>query len=269
MITSFSNYLTYNRGLSENTAKAYADALKDFARFINEQHKGTSWRTVTKTMIDEYVVNMVADGSAPATVKLHISALRTFYKTCIVLGCDIQNPAKYVSTPKLGKQLPKVIETEAIKMALSSSGVSAQAKACIAIIYETGIRLQELLDLRAEDVCAASQSIKIHGKGNKERTVYYGELTKRYGRCWDGTKFTQRAVRHMVYEALRPFSQAKQLSPHAIRHTFATTMLNNGASLETIGKLLGHEHSETTEVYAQLTNQTTQQLYLQFQPTLQ
>lgn len=268
MIYNFIQYLRINRGLSENTCKAYEDALRSFATFINGEHQGTTWRTVTKQMIDEYVVELVAGASAPATIKQHVSALRTFYKTCMAMGANIENPARFVSTPKLGDELPKTIETEAISAALRDETVPAQAKAAIAIIFETGIRLQELLDLRSGDIHPDTQSITVRGKGKKQRTVYYGELTRKYGRCWRGEQHTQRGVRHMVYNALKPYSKAQQLSPHAIRHTFASELLNNGMAMEGIRVLLGHEHLETTEVYAKLANRTTRQLYLQFQPTL-
>lgn len=268
MITNFESYLRYNRGLSENTVKAYGEALRDFAQFINDYHKGVRWSTVEKRMIDEYVVDMVNEDYAPASIKLHISALRTFYKTCLAMGAKIDNPARFVSTPKLSNPMPKTIEVDAIRATLDSDRTPADAKAAIAIIFETGIRLQELLDLRRNDIDPATQSIKIRGKGKKERTVYYGDLTKKYGRCWNGEKHTQRGVRHLVFEALKPFSNMKQLSPHALRHTYACQLLNNGMSITAISKLLGHEHLETTEVYAKLANKTTQNLYLQFAPTL-
>lgn len=268
MIYNFIQYLRINRGLSENTCKAYEEAMRSFATFVNTSHKGMTWRTITKNIIDEYVVELVAAGVAAATIKQHISALRTFYKTCMAMGAEINNPARFVSTPKLGEELPKTIETEAISAALNDSSVPAQAKAAIAIIFETGIRLQELLDLRPGDIHPETQSITVRGKGKKQRTVYYGELTRKYGRCWHGEQHTQRGVRHLVYNALKPYSKAQQLSPHAIRHTFASQLLNNGMAMEGIRVLLGHEHLETTEVYAKLANRTTRQLYLQFQPTL-
>lgn len=268
MITTFISYLTLNRGLSVNTAKAYGEALRDFAQFINQYHAGTTWRTVDKAMIDSYVEMMATEGAAAATIKQHISALRCFYKTCMALGGITKNPARYVSTPKLGKQLPKTIETDAIRKALESATVNQQAKAAIAIIFETGIRLQELLDLRANDIDAAKQSIRINGKGNKQRIVYYGDLTKRYGKFWHGAQHTQRGVRHLVYDALRDYSKAEQLSPHALRHTFATQLLNNGMPLEIISKLMGHKNTVTTEIYANLAMPTTQEAYKRCLPTL-
>lgn len=268
MIDNFIAYLTTNRGLSANTAKAYREALHDFAAWASDNRPGTTWRSVTKQQIDEYVCTMVAEESAPATIKQHISALRTFYKTCAALGQQIDNPARYVSTPKLGQQLPKTIERDAIKGALTSPTVSIETKAVIAIIYETGIRLQELLDIKAEDIDGKTMTIKIHGKGNKERVVYYGELTKQYGRHLRPKNYSQRKVRHMVYTALKPFSKGTNLSPHALRHTYAAELVNNGMSIEAISKLLGHEHIETTEIYAKLANATTQTLYNQYRPTL-
>ena len=270
MIETFLNYLALNRGLSANTIKAYNEALRDFAAYINDNYPHTRWSTVSKRMIDEYVVSLVAEDYSPASIKQHISALRTFYRTCAALheSETVHNPARYVSTPKLNEQLPKTIEPEAIRAALDSTSVDAQTKAAIAIILETGIRLQELLDLRASDIDSKSQSIRIHGKGNKERTVYYGPLTRQYGRKWRGEEHSPRGVRHMIFNALRPHSKAKQLSPHALRHTFATMMLNNGASTESLRKLLGHEHLETTEVYAKLSNERARSQYNQFMPTI-
>lgn len=268
MIYTFCNYLELNRGLSHNTVKAYREALTDFVEFAKRTHPGISWRKVTKSIIDEYVVEMVAEESAPATIKQHISALRTFFKTCQAMGAMTENPARFVSTPKLRECLPKTIEREAIKAALDNPTGNNQAKAAIAIIYETGIRLQELLDLEAKDIDPKTKTIRIHGKGNKERTVYYGELTQKYGRCWRGKQHTQRGVRRLVFEALRPYTKSPQVSPHALRHTFASELLNNGMSITAISKLLGHEHIETTEIYAKLANQTTRNLYNQYQPTL-
>lgn len=268
MITTFTNYLRLNRGLSENTIKAYEEALRDFASWINDCYQGTTWSTVSKNMIDCYVADMVAEGYATSTIKQHISALRTFYKTCQALGGQTENPARYVSTPKRAEQLPQAIETSAIKSALDDTNVDAQTKAAIAIIFETGLRLQELLDLRATDIDSQTSSIKVHGKGNKERTVYYGDLTRTIGRCWHGELHTQREVRHMVYNALKPYSKADHLCPHAIRHTYATQLLNNGMTMAAISKLMGHRHIETTERYATLANTSAWEQYEAHRPRL-
>lgn len=268
MITTFASYLRVNKGLSEHTVRAYVEALHSFATWANDNEAGIRWSTVKKQTIDKYVASLVADEYKPATIKQHISALRTFYKTCMALGTMKENPARFVSTPKLGKELPKTIEKEAILAALNSPKVDMETKGAIAIIYETGLRLQELLNLRCQDIDSAAQAIKVHGKGNKQRTVYYGDLCKQYGRYWHGNKHTQREVRYNVFTALRPYSKAEQLSPHALRHTYASQLLNNGMSLTAISKLMGHNHQTTTERYAKLANATAQLEYQQHKPTL-
>lgn len=266
MIQTFEQYLRLNRGLSDNTVKAYGDALRSFARHQNTVSPGTRWSKVTKQMIDEYVVYLVKAELKPATIKQHISALRTFYKTVIAMGMMDNNPARFVSTPQLGQPLPKTIERDAILKALSSTGTPSKAKAIIAIIYETGIRLSELLNMKPTDIDKQDHAIKVHGKGNKERTVYYGALTQAYGNGWDFQPIHPREVRRLVFEALKPVSNAPQLSPHALRHTFASELINNGMSMEAISKLLGHTHLETTEIYARMSNATAKAQYRQYHP---
>lgn len=264
MIDTFLKYLDTNRGLSPLTIDVYAKRLRRFARYLGDHYSGVRWSTVTKEMVDSYVVALVEEGQAPASIKQHIAAIRTLYKTMQSLGYQGENPARYVSTPKKAQRLPKTIEVDAIKKALSANSTPPQAKAIIAIIYETGVRLQELLDLQAEDISSTDRSIKIHGKGRKERTVYYGELTKQYGGKLRPSTLTQRDARRLVWEALKPYSQAPQLSPHAIRHTFASRLLDKGAPIEFISKLLGHQNTETTDIYAQLSNSRTRELYAQY-----
>lgn len=264
MIQTFLNYLTTNRGLSPLTVDIYRKRLESFVTYLQHTQPNPRWSTVTKGMIDGYVVELGTRGLAPASIKQHIAAIRTLYSTMQTLGYLGENPARYVSTPKKGHQLPKTIENEAILKALASSSTPSQAKAIIAIIYETGVRLQELLDMKAGDINSVNQSIKISGKGRKERTVYYGTLTKTYGGKLHSLPMTQRDARRLVWEALKPYSKAEQLSPHAIRHTFASNLLDKGAPLELISKLLGHENTNTTEIYAQLSNTKCRELYLRY-----
>lgn len=268
MIEMFRQYLLVNRGLSENTVNSYTEALHSFARFAAAENPAVTWRTVEKQTIDDYVSMLVIDGYKPASIKQRVSALRTFYKTCLAMGAETPNPARYVSTPKLEEQLPKCIEVDAIHKALEDPCASATAKAVIAIIFETGVRLQELLDMRPSDIDNKTQSIKVRGKGMKHRTVYYGELTKKYGRGFRGWEHNQREIRREVWDALKPYSKSPQLSPHSIRHTFATVMLNNGMSMEGVRQLLGHEHMATTEIYAKLSNATVRAAYNQYAPKL-
>lgn len=264
MIYNYINYLRINRGLSEHTLEAYEKSVRSFAKFIEQHYPGTRWTSVSKNMLDEYVAKLVSENLAPSTIKQHLAAIRTLYKTMQALGYKGENPARYVSTPKKVKTLPNTIEPRAIERAIEAPTTPRQAKAIIAIIYETGIRLQELLDIQPKDINSQEHSIKIQGKGRKERFVYYGKLTQQYGGKLQPQTLTQREARKMVYDALKPFSKANQLSPHAIRHTFASKMLNAGAPIEFISKILGHENTKTTDIYAQLSNKKAHELYLQY-----
>lgn len=268
MITSFITYLRYNKGYSENTLRSYENDLRDFARYINTTNPGTSWRAVKKQMIDAFVSKMVADGHKPATIKQHVSTLRTFYKTCYAMGMQINNPARYVSTPKLEESLPKAIPIEDIRATVHDESIDWRARAIITVLTETGIRLQELLDMRPEDIDQANHSIKVRGKGRKERTVYYGSGSEKWLSLQPWHGMDQRTVRHLVYEALSKHSDAKQLSPHALRHSFATTMLNNGGRLETLSALLGHQDTKITERYAKMGTSERKAQYEACMPSL-
>lgn len=255
MIQGFINYLKINRGLSAETCKAYRKALQTFAGYMRDQHTEKTWRTITKQDIDGYVCYLAYRQHKPATIKQHVAAIRTFYRTLRAMGYMTTSPAQYVSTPKKPESAPKTINKETIRQALDGRGTPT-AKAAIAILYETGMRIQELLDMRAEDIDSKQQSIKVVGKGNKSRIVYYGELTKTYGRKWRVGRYEQRELRSMIYYALEPYRHLgdTQLSPHALRHTMATEMLNNGAELEEVQRLLGHKDVKTTQIYARSSN---------------
>lgn len=185
----------------------------------------------------------------------------------IALGYTGENPARYVSTPKLDKTLPKPIEKEAIKKAIENS--TPRTRAILSILYETGIRISELMALNKQtDIDPTTHRINIKGKGSKERVVYYGELTSSTLNDLQIKDMTAREIRWDVWHALKPYSNAKQLSPHAIRHTYACTMLQNGADIKVIQALLGHETVKTTERYAQVSGQQVATQYKQYSPKL-
>lgn len=267
MITSFINYLRYNRGLSDDTCKAYEKSLRKFVAYARDKQPGVKWSTLKKETIDNYVHDCVQAGEARTSIKLYISTLRTLYKTMMALGYTGDNPARYVSTPKLKKTLPKPIEKEAIKKAIETS--SPRTRAILSILYETGIRISELMALnKGTDIDPTNQRINIKGKGKKERVVYYGDLTAATLNDLELDGMTAREIRWDVWHALKPYSNAKQLSPHAIRHTYACTMLQNGADIKVIQALLGHESVKTTERYAQVAGQQIATQYKQYSPKL-
>lgn len=274
MITEFQNYLSAIKGYSDNTVVAYGKDLRDFVAYVREVDEKVTWRSVTQGLIQSYVVSLHERDLENTTIKRRVAAIRSLFDYFKTQGYLDSNPARFVQTPKKVNKLPNVISQGAIKEALMSSCTPLKTKCMIALMVETGIRLQELLDLETKDFIASTRSIRILGKGGKERTVYYGEWSRnllnqyvgaRRGRLFDDE---QREVRHEVYECLRRFTQARQLSPHAIRHTFATVMLQNGADIKSIQSLLGHESVKTTEIYAQVAGPQVATQYELFAPKL-
>lgn len=274
MITEFQNYISSVKGYSDNTVVAYGKDLRDFAGYVREIDDKVTWRMVTQGLIQSYVVSLHERGLENTTIKRRVAAIRSLYDYFKTQGYMTVNPARFVQTPKRIKKLPNTISQGAIKDALTASSTPLKTKCMIALMVETGIRLQEMLDLETKDFMASTRSIRILGKGGKERTVYYGEWSRnllnqyvgrRKGRLFDDE---QREVRREVYECLSKFTQARQLSPHAIRHTFATTMLQNGADIKSIQALLGHESVKTTEIYAQVAGPQVATQYELFAPKL-
>lgn len=254
MINEFKTYLTCIKGYSENTAVAYAKDLRTFARYMRQQDSAKRWSTVTREDVDAYIIYLSNTGHKPATLCRHISSISSLYKYMQREGHDISNPAKYESRPKIGKTIPNTIPVADLRNALQHA--DGKVKVMLQLLSETGIRIQEMLDITVEDIDMMNGILKIQGKGHKERLVYISSETKnmlisqakgKHQRIFEG--ISQLDCRNMIYDALKKYSNAPQLSPHAIRHTYATQMAKRGMTATTLQKALGHEHLETTQKY--------------------
>lgn len=270
MIQEFINYLEKNKGYSPQTCGEYRKDLIQFVKWLKSHHV-EKWSNVEKATVDLYVSDMADEGLKPATIKRRISTIRSFFQYAWVMGYQTENPVKYVSTPKLGEALPKTIDQDDLRMTILDGTININVRGLIAFIAETGCRISEALSVTKADFNQETRSIRIWGKGKKERVVYYGDITAAYvkyakviGNCpiWP---WTQRQARFLVWQALRKHSNAQQLSPHAIRHSFATGLLNNGAPITTVQALLGHKSVETTQRYAKVAEATAANDYLKYQ----
>lgn len=273
MIKRFLNHLIAIKGYSENTARAYGEDLRAFVHYAKEVDPRITWSKITKGFVESYVYTMHEMELNNSTICRRISSLRSFYKFCISEGMTKTNPAQYVSSPKKAKTLPHVIETGAIIEAIGDKSASLEARGLICLAYETGMRLQEMLNLQYTDTEIENRTITVRGKGNKERIVFHGEKSVQLIDMLHGKngnqlfgELEQREARKLVYDVLRKYSHARQLSPHAIRHTYATEMLNNGASIKAVSELLGHESVKTTEIYAHLSQPTLFDTYVKTAP---
>lgn len=270
MITKYISYLRDIRNYSENTLTGYEKDLRVFSKWAQAHLEHARWSEITRSDIDQYVHEMVASGMKPSSSNRRLSAISGIYEYFRREGYDVENPCKYESRRKVSKTLPNTINEEELKAAYENA--TGATKTMIGILMSTGIRLQEMLELSWEDIDFTDSSLRINGKGAKQRVVYstreiladlalYKSQTNASGRIFG---IDQRTARYMIYEALRPYCSAKQLSPHAIRHTWATHLAKMGANVSQIGTLLGHEHLETTQKYIDMCQHNHKKIVQQY-----
>lgn len=271
MLTRFQTYLLHIKGYSSRTASEYVKDLRGFARWMRTHREGAKWSTITRQDIDEYITMRSKEGIKPSTTNRELSSISALYRYFIREGLLTSNPCRFQSRRKQEQKLPSTIPSEDLKQAYEHS--TGLVHVWIGLLATTGMRISELLAMRWEDIDFKSSSIEIMGKGRKERIVYttpeYLELMRQAyerhpqdGRCFN---YEQREARYMIFQALRPYSRAKQLSPHAIRHSFATNLAMQGVNVTTIANILGHNQIGTTQKYIDMSQCRTQQATVQHQ----
>ena len=269
MITEYIKHLTSIKGYSLHTATAYRKDLHQFASFINAHYKDARWSTISKEMVEHYIMTLVSYGELPTTTNRKIAAISGLYRYLGTHGHTIDNPAQYCSRRKVAETIPNTIDPEQLKAAYNNA--IGTAKVMLGLLITTGMRIGELLAIRWEDINLTERTITIHGKGQKDRIVSVPERQLEeigYAYPRQNPKDTifhisQYETRCLIYKALLPYCQAKQLSPHAIRHTFATQMAKQGANAPAIAKVLGHRNIKTTQHYidnAQMSTSRTCQI---------
>lgn len=272
MLTRFENYLRNIKGYSERTCSEYLKDLKGFARWAKANKEDARWSTLTRSDIDEYISMRAKEGIKPATTNRELASISALYRFFIREGLLKTNPARFQSRRKVGFHLPNTIPSEDLQAAYANSvGV---VHVWIGLLSTTGIRISELLGLNWEDIDFKTCALEIRGKGNKERLVYttpeYLDLMRQAyerhpaeGRIF---RYSEREARFMLWEALKPYSRAKQLSPHAIRHSFATSLARQGVNVATIATILGHNRIATTQKYIDLAQMDCKAVSAQYSP---
>lgn len=255
MIKEYINYLRNIRGYSAETCKGYEKDCRAFARWAATHLNNASWSTIERSDIDAYISEMATAGLMPATTNRKLASVSGLYRYMMREGLKVTNPCKMESRRKVANSVPNTIAESDLKRAYeAANGVT---KISLGLLIATGMRIQEMLNLEAGDIDYQSGAIKLHGKGAKERVVYVpneilNQLGAKLRSCQPRTKIfdmTQRDARYMIWNALQGYSTAKQLSPHAIRHTYATSLAKRGANVTTIATILGHSHIATTQKY--------------------
>ena len=223
------------------------------------------------------------------TISRHISTLRSFYKYLVNENIISKNPMLLISNPKLDKKLPNFLYYDELEILLNipdkETILGLRDALILEMLYSTGIRVSELINIKLKDINFSDKKILILGKGSKERYVLYGNTLKQILDLYlknsrqklnknseylilnkNGNKITDRGVRLIISNILKKGELDYHVSPHTLRHTFATHMLDNGADLKSVQELLGHSNLSTTQVYTHITNERLRSVYLKTHP---
>ena len=291
LVSQFVDYMRYERNMSPRTIRSYSEDLDDFESFFRNLDGQLSWETIDRDIIREWVESMMDRGNSATSVNRRLSSLRSFYRFALKRGMVEVNPASLVKGPKKAKPLPQFVKEGEMNRLIDDDRLwgesyeDALARTIIIMFYETGIRLSELVGLDDTDVDLANRTVKVTGKRNKQRIVPFGDelaselsqyVEKRdsqvvrttSGMFLDkkGKRVSHEKVGKMVKESLSKVTTMKRRSPHVLRHSYATAMLNNGAGLESVKKLLGHQSLSTTEIYTHTTFEQLKRVYKQAHP---
>ena len=286
MTEDFLNYLRYERNRSELTVRRYEQGLRDFETYFKNRDSQLSWESVDSDVIRDWMESMMDKGDMASTANCCLSAVRSFFRFALSRGLVTRAPSYVVKGPKKQKPLPQFVREEDMNRLLDTPQmweegfVGLRARTIIILFYETGIRLAELIGLDVEDVDLATRQLKVTGKRNKQRIVPFGEeletAIREYLKQRDrlsvriddalilsdkGKRMTRSQVEKIVKQHLSLTTTLKKRSPHVLRHSFATAMLNNGAGLESVRRLLGHESVATTQIYTHTTFEQLKRIY--------
>lgn len=285
---SFLRYIRYEKNLSTHTVLSYKNDLFQFKEFLETIAPGCELQQVTPEQVREWIAALSEDGMSARTVSRKISSLRAFYRYLMAQSVIAGSPVKEVRVPKVRKKLPVYLRRDTMDELLDDveygddfEGI--RNKLIIEMFYNTGIRRAELIGLHDDDVRA--EEIKVTGKRNKQRLVPYGPelaaLIADYRKARreagfahtdyffikkDGDPLYPQLVYRVVKQALSQVCTLEKKSPHVLRHTFASVMLNNGAGLNSVKELLGHHSLASTEVYTHITFEELKQSYNQASP---
>ena len=290
MINEFLNYLKFERNRSDLTIKNYGEDLRVFKEFYGNLEGCHSWKSVDSDVIRDWMESMMDKGNNATSINRRLSALRSFYRFALARKLVDKDPVHGVTGPKKGRPLPQFLKENEMDRLLDAESWTegfedVRDRTIIMTFYETGIRLSELIGLDDSMVDFSNRQLKVTGKRNKQRVIPFGEELLAtlcdYMKCRDkeadrqsealfvtakGQRMTSSQVREGVRKNLSKVCTLKKRTPHVLRHTFATAMLNNKAGIESVKKLLGHESLSTTEIYTHTTFEQLKREYYSAHP---
>ena len=276
-VSQYLEFIEIEKGLSENTINAYR---RDLSAFV-DYYADTPLENITKHSLNNYIIYLRENNLNPRSVVRKIASLRGYFKWLNANGFIKNNPAETIEQPKLPKRLPKVMTLSEIKEILNAD-LNTEEVLIVELLYGCGLRVSELVNLKISDIDTKSKYVKCFGKGSKERIVPFGKKAKEalinYFKTRDinilknnlknpdklfikttGKYITRQDVYNFIHKQGQKIH--KNISPHTLRHTFATHLLENGADLRVVQELLGHSDVSTTQLYTHITKKRLKEVY--------
>ena len=292
-VSHFFSYLSAQKRYSFHTVRAYRIDIEQFFESITQEtdlRKTEHLEEISKEQIRTFLSELIRHGMSKRTVARKLASLKALFGYLHRTGVIKVNPAASLLSPKMEKHLPEFLREEEIDKALESidqtSPIGFRDRAILELFYGTGMRLSELIHLDIEDVDLSAGTVRVFGKGGKERVLPIGRNTGKTIQSYllrrkelhpkeetqalfinrRGEKMSSRGVQLIVQKWLKHVSEKKKLSPHILRHTFATHLLDRGADLKAVKELLGHSSLSTTQIYTHLTTDRIKKVYRQAHP---
>ena len=274
----FLDYLKFEKGFSDYTVKSYETDLKEFYDFALD-------KDINIELVREYLRKLYEDKYSNRSISRKVSSLKSYFKYLESEGIIKDNFMRLISNPKIEKTLPNYLNYDDLERLLNfpdrSNKYGLRDALILEMLYSSGVRVSELANMRLSDIDFNERKILILGKGSKERYVYYGskcaDLLDKYlkidhrdspylliGKRKE--KLNEREIRAIVTDTAKKAGISVHVTPHTLRHTYATHMLNEGADLKSVGDLLGHESLSTTQIYTHVSNERLRQVYLSAHP---
>lgn len=287
-VEEYLEYLEYERKYSENTVVGYRKDLEDFRSYLEVNKK--NFKDLNYADITDYLINLSGQKLKSTSINRHLSSIRNFYDFLLKDKIVNNNPFKQISGPKKEKKLPNYLQYEEfidLVNACDESNLGIRNRMILELLFATGVRVSEAVNIKISDINFKEREIKITGKGKKMRIVYFNkvcqEIMSKYvlnarqellkGKKNEyllinhlGNNLTRRGIADILEKLILKSSIKHKISPHTLRHTFATLLLNEGMDIREVQELLGHARLSTTGVYTHVSNEELRRVYLQSHP---
>jgi len=290
MLQDYLNYLSVERGLSKNTLESYARDLRQYLQYLKEK-KNIEIKETTQATVIGYLLQLQAKGKATATLSRSLAAIKSYYHFLFREAKIERDPTINLDAPKQEKRLPRVLSVEDVSNLLEQPDLKTPAgirdRAMLEVLYATGLRVSELVSLKISDLNLEMGYIKCFGKGSKERIVPLGSVASKYVKHYleharkflasslnEDTLFLNhhghRLTRQGFWKIIKKYAESinleNDITPHTLRHSFATHLLENGADLRSVQEMLGHADISTTQIYTHLTKSKIKEVYEKAHP---